>query len=104
MESAGYEALAFATAEDFLHSGALADTACLIVDVGMPRMDGMALQRCARLSRPLLPVIFITGRSDEEVRRNALAGGAVTFLYKPFDAAVLLNIVNRVLQHKDSLE
>ena len=98
VESAGYATLAFATAEHFLQSGALAEASCLIVDVRMPGIDGIELQRRARLARPLLPVIFISGHSDDAVRRHALAGGAVHFLYKPFDAAVLLSIIDGVLK------
>jgi FixJ family two-component response regulator len=98
VESAGYDTLAFATAEQFLQSGSLAVVNCLIVDVRMPGIDGIELQRRARRHRPLLPVIFISGRSDDAVRGNALAGGAVTFLQKPFDAAVLLSIVDGVLK------
>ena len=98
VESAGYATLAFATAEQFLQSGALADASCLIADVRMPGIDGIELQRLARLDRPLLPVIFISGHEDDDVRRHALSGGAVNFLYKPFDAAALLSIIDGVLK------
>jgi CheY-like chemotaxis protein len=98
VESAGYATLAFATAEQFLQSGALAEASCLIADVRMPGMNGIELQRRARLERPLLPVIFISGHADDDVRRHALADGAVTFLYKPFDAAALLSIIDGVLK------
>jgi FixJ family two-component response regulator len=98
VESAGYATLAFATAEQFLQSGALADASCLIADVRMPGMDGIELQRRARLDRPLLPVIFISGHADDDVERHALAGGAVDFLSKPFDAAALLSIIDGVLK------
>ena len=100
VESAGYATLAFATAEQFLQSGALVDASFLIADVRMPGMDGIELQRRARLDRPLLPVIFISAHVDDDVRRHALAGGAMNFMYKPFDAAALLDIIDGVLKHE----
>src|SRR5437016_1134721 len=94
VESAGYSALVFSAAEAFLQSGALAGTSCLVTDVRMPGMDGIELQRRVRLERPELPVIFISAHQDEEARRRALDGGAVAFLYKPFDGAELLGAIH----------
>ena len=96
-ESAGYTALVFSSAEEFLRSGALAGTICLVTDVRMPGMDGIELQRRVRLERPELPVIFISAHYDDETRRRALDGGAVAFLYKPFDAAELLGAIQTAL-------
>ena len=90
VESAGYAPLLFSSAEGFLLSGALAKTICLVTDVRMPGMDGIELQRRVRLERPQLPVIFISAHYDDEARQRALNGGALAFLYKPFDAAELL--------------
>src|SRR6267143_1699829 len=86
VESAGYAALVFSSAEEFLQSGALAGTICLVTDVRMPGMDGIELQRRVRLERPQLPVIFISAHYDDETRQRGLDRGAVAFLYKPFDA------------------
>lgn len=97
MESAGHATSAFATAEEFLRSGTLAETGCLIADVRMPGINGIELQRQVRIVRPLLPLVFISAHEDDDIRRQALAGGAVTFLYKPFDAAELLRIIERAL-------
>jgi FixJ family two-component response regulator len=97
VESAGFEPLVYSSAEEFLESGSLAGATCLITDVRMPGMDGIELQRRIRLERPKLPVIFITGHCDEEIRQRALAGGAVDFMYKPFDAADLLRVIDRAL-------
>jgi DNA-binding response OmpR family regulator len=60
-------------------------------------MDGIELQRRVRLERPDLPVIFISAHYDEETRRRALDGGAIAFLYKPFDAAELLGAIEAAL-------
>src|SRR5260370_40035502 len=77
VESAGYAALVFPSAEAFLQSGALAGTICLVTDVRMPGMDGIELQHHVRLERPEKPVIFISAHQDEEARQRALDGGAV---------------------------
>jgi len=70
----------------------------VITDVRMPGMDGLELQHRIRVQRPNLPVIFITAHYDEEVRQRALAGGAVDFMYKPFDAADLLCAIDHALK------
>jgi FixJ family two-component response regulator len=97
VESAGYAPRVFASAEEFLRSGTLAGTTCLITDVRMPGMNGIELQRRIRLERPKLPVIFVTAHYDEQTRKRALDDGAVGFLYKPFDAADLLKAIEAAL-------
>jgi len=97
VESAGYEALVFSSAEEFLRSGALARATCVVTDVRMPGMDGIELQRRLRRERPELPVIFISAHS--ETRQRALDEGAVVFLYKPFDAADLLGAIQSAVSN-----
>src|SRR5277367_1527628 len=79
VESAGYAALVFLSAEEFLRSGALAEAGCLVTDVRMTGMDGIELQRRVRLERPELPVIFISAHYDYKTQQRALSGGAVGF-------------------------
>jgi len=93
LESAGYTAVAFESAETFLMSGALSSVTCVIADVRLPGMDGTELQRRIRQERRQLPVIFITAHDDDDVRRQALRDGAVAFLVKPFDGGDLLAYV-----------
>ena len=95
--SAGHTPLVFASAEEFLRSGAPASAICLITDVRMPGIDGLELQRRVRLQRPGLPVIFITAHYDDEIRQRALSQGAAGFLHKPFDAAELLGAIELAL-------
>lgn len=80
----GFAAVPFTSAEDFLASDVLADTQCLILDVSMPGMSGPQLQ-CELSRRELnIPIIFITGHADRNLRANLLARGAVECLFKPF--------------------
>src|SRR5437667_5694232 len=98
MASAGYVELLFWSAEEFLQSGTLMVASCLIADLKMSGMDGIELQRSVRVERPDLPVIIISAHCDDDVRRRALAGGAVDFLCKPLDPEHLLTTVGRALK------
>ena len=84
LQTFGFAAMAFASAEEFLASDALADTQCLILDVSMPGMSGPQLQ-CELNRRELnIPIIFITAHCDRDLRADLLARGAVECLFKPF--------------------
>ena len=96
LESAGYRAVTFESAEEFLRSGSLPSVTCVIADVRLPGMDGTELQRRIRRERQQLPVIIITAHDDDDVRRRALRDGAAAFLVKPFDGGDLLSHVERV--------
>ena len=97
LESAGYWPLVYASAEEFLSSGKLMEINCLIADLRMPGMDGLELQRRVREERPELPLFFVSAHRDAMARELALKGGALDFLYKPFDSADLLRAVAAVL-------
>ncbi len=88
---------AFASAEEFLSSGRVPEPDCLILDVRMPGMGGLELQRRLVSSHPQMPVIFISAHGDEELRSRALRGGAVDYLLKPFSEEALLNAVQTAL-------
>ena len=98
--SAGYDPKMFPSAQALLDSGTLAEAACLITDVRMPGIDGLQLQQRVRNAYPTLPVIFISAHIDEEVRGRALGGGALDFLYKPFDGEELLRAIERAVEHQ----
>jgi len=98
LESAGYLPLLYSSAEEFLCSGRLLEISCLIVDMRMPGMGGIELQRRVRVERPGLPLFFISAHQDAAARELALKEGAIDFLYKPFDSAGLLRAVARVLE------
>jgi FixJ family two-component response regulator len=98
IRSVGLRVAVFSSAEDFLHSGQLQATACLIVDVRMPRMSGLELQQQLATAHDPRPIIFITAHGDEEARTRALKAGAVAFLDKPFSDDILLKAVQSALQ------
>ena len=98
IESDGLSALCFASAEQFLDSEARNKAACLIADVRMPGLSGLELQAKLKAERCRIPVVFITAHGDAEMRIHAMREGAVEFLSKPFDDAVLLEIVHTALK------
>ncbi len=102
MRSVGFAVKAFVSAEEFLSWDQLRDTDCLILDVRMPGMNGIELQRHLMANHYEMPVIFITahGSEEEEVRSRALRNGAVDFLPKPFSEDALLNAVRTALSSK----
>ena len=97
IESFGFRAAAFESAETFLSSGQLRDTSCLIVDVQMPGMDGLQVQSQLAATGCRVPIIFITAYDDKESRRRAMQAGAVAFLGKPFSDEELLRTVHSAL-------
>jgi len=97
LESAGYEAEVFDSAEAFLDSGVLPRASCVIADVRLPGLDGLQLQRRIRELRPQVPMVVITAHDDDGVRQRALRDGATAFLAKPFDAARLLERIEQAV-------
>jgi len=98
IESDGLSALCFGSAEQFLDSEARNKAACLIADVLMPGLTGLELQAKLKAERCPIPVVFITAHGDAEMRIHAMREGAVEFLSKPFDDAILLEIVHTALK------
>ena len=90
----GFAAQAFSSAQEFLASGIVSQTKCLILDVAMPGMNGLDLQRELNLRQQRIPIIFITAQKDDSVRKRALEQGAAAFLLKPFRDTDLLEALN----------
>jgi FixJ family two-component response regulator len=97
IESDGLSALCFGSAEQFLDSETRHKAACLIADIRMPGMSGLEMQAKLEAESCRIPIIFITAHGDAEMRTLAMRDGAVEFLTKPFDDAVLLEIVHAAL-------
>ena len=95
--SVGLAAHGFASAAAFLQCGDLSGTDCVILDVRMPGMSGLELQRRLVTSRPEVPVIFMTAHDDASTRSQALSAGAVGYLIKPFTEEALLDAVRAAL-------
>ena len=100
VRSLGYSASTFASAESFLQSTAVAETRCLILDVQMPEMSGVELQRRLIADGNDTPIIFMTADSDEKTCSRVLNAGAVGFLRKPFDAEFLVECLDKALGRK----
>jgi FixJ family two-component response regulator len=98
LRSVGLRADMCTSADDLFQSRHLPDTACLIVDVRMPRVSGLELQQQLAMAHCRIPLIFITAYEDIETCTRALRAGAVAFLYKPFSDESLLGAVYAALQ------
>ena len=97
IRSFGFRVEGFASADEFGNSGYLEETACLILDVRMPGMDGLELQHRLSETGKRIPIVFITAHADDEQERRAMEAGAVGFLYKPFSQESLLQAVRSAL-------
>jgi FixJ family two-component response regulator len=94
----GFEPRAFASAEEFLLSDDVNRTVCLILDIAMPNMSGLDLQRALQARGHKIPVIFITAQTDSAVRTRAIQQGAVSVLQKPFNDTDLLTAIEAALR------
>lgn len=98
LKAFGFAVEVFASAEDFLQSGRLKQTSCLIADVKLPGMSGLQLQERLAASGQQVPTIFITAFSDERRRAQALNAGAIGFLGKPITKDELLTCIHAALE------
>ena len=98
LRSCGLRAEVFSSAQDFLQSGLGAETTCLLLDVRMPGIDGLELQRRLGETHQLIPIIFLSARASEEEEHRALRAGAANFLRKPVSKEALLRAISAVLE------
>jgi FixJ family two-component response regulator len=96
LESIGFRTTSFTSARSFLDSSELPDVSCVVLDVQMPNMDGLELQRHLAGTNPI-PIIFITAHRDEKTRERALRAGATSFLNKPFSDDALIDSLRSAL-------
>ena len=97
VRSQGLIAFVFNSAEDFLRSPRVDDSACLVTDVQMPGMSGLDLQDRLIAQGNRIPIIFITAFPEQTIRNRAEAGGALAFLEKPFGGRAMLELVRRAI-------
>ena len=98
IRSAGLRARVFSSAEAFLQSNQMSEIDCLILDLCLPGMSGLELQRQLAEGNFDLPIILMTAHESGDQRRQAVEAGAVAFLNKPFEEADLLNAIDRALK------
>ena len=97
IESAGWQAETFASAQDFLSRPRVRVPSCLVLDVGLPDINGLDVQQ--RLAgRNDMPIIFVTAQVDVAMTVRAMKAGAAEFLTKPFQGAVLLQAIGRAVE------
>ena len=94
----GFAVRAFPSAEEFLASDCVGQTRCLLLDIAMPGMSGLDLQRELALRGQKIPIVFITGHGDDTIRPRLLEQGAVECLFKPFSDTALLEALNAALE------
>jgi FixJ family two-component response regulator len=99
LRSSGFRAAVFTSAEEFLQSGRVRETDCLLLDVRMPGLDGLELQRRLVETNRQIPIIFLSARASEEEERRALQAGSADFLRKPVSKEKLLQAILTVLKH-----
>jgi len=98
IESAGWVPETFASAQDFLRRPRAAAPSCLVLDVSLPDIDGLELQRRVATDRTDMPIIFISGHGDVPMTVRAMRAGAVEFLMKPFKDDVLLDAIRSAIE------
>ena len=98
IRSVGFRAQTFASAEEFLRSTWLSDTDCLILDVRLPGIGGLDLQRQLWIGNQAIPIVFISAHGDDCARMQGLRAGAVDFLDKPFSEEALLKALDSALK------
>lgn len=104
MKAAGIVAKTFASAEEFLACDDCDDTACLILDVRLPGMSGIDLQRRLAESNSRLPIIFVTAHGDASLRDSLMRAGAAAFFYKPVRSDALLKEIQTALEKTSTHE
>lgn len=94
----GFATRAFSSAEEFLESGYVDETRCLILDIAMPGMTGLDLQRELKNRGQEIPIVFITAYGDKALRSRLVEAGAVECLFKPFSRTALFDALNAALR------
>ena len=104
IQSEGWQVETFASARDFLSRPRILAPSCLVLDVSLPGLNGLELQKRVAVERPEMPIIFITGHGNVPITVRAMKAGAVEFLTKPFNDEVLLDAIREALRRSnDSL-
>jgi len=98
IEAAGWQAETFASAQEFLCRPRAFVPSCLILDIALPDLSGLDLQKQMALERPEMPAIFVTGCGDVYTSVQAMKAGAMEFLTKPYGDSVLLDAITHAIE------
>ena len=98
IEDEGWQPETFASAHEFLDRARAVTPSCLVLDVSLPGLNGLELQKRVAVDRTDMPIIFITGHGDVPMSVGAMKAGAVEFLTKPFNDEVLLTAIRQALE------
>src|SRR6202522_4468339 len=98
----GLQPETFASAQEFLACPRALVPSCLVLDVSLPGLNGLELQKCVAGERPDMPIIFITGYGDVPMTVQAMKAGAVEFLTKPFSDDVLLSGIRQAIERSET--
>jgi len=101
--SAGFNVEAFASAQDFLARRRPEEPSCLVLDVGLPDLNGLDLQKRMAEANREIPIVFITGRGDVPTSVRAMKAGAIEFLIKPFSDGDLLDAIQQAIARDKSV-
>ena len=104
LKTAGYDVIAYTSGVEFLRTAKSAEVGCVILDVRMPEMDGLQVQTTMAARGINMPAIVLTGHGDVSVAVQAMKGGAIDFLEKPFEKAALLEAVRRAFARLDDVD
>ncbi len=102
LKSAGFQVSTFSSAQEFLDDGVKEDPDLIVLDVRMPGLSGLELQRQMTDSGLKIPIVFMTAHENGGVFTTAMECGAVDFLYKPFDDMDLLSAIDAGIKHSDA--
>src|SRR5215211_1944190 len=102
IEFAGWQPETFASAEEFLARPRRTTPSCLVLDVSLPDLNGLELQKLIAADRVDMPIIFITGHGNIPMTVQAMKAGAVEFLTKPFDDEVLLSAIQHAIERSEA--
>lgn len=99
LESAGYKVETFSSGRGFLERAGPLPIGCALIDIRMPELGGLELQEALKERGVDVPIVFVTGHADVPVAVRAMRAGAIDFVEKPFTAEIILNAVERALEH-----
>src|SRR5256885_5961902 len=99
---AGWQPETFASAQEFLARPRVFAPSCLVLDVSLPGLNGLDLQKRVAVERTDMPIIFITGHGDVPMTVQAMKAGAVEFLTKPFGDDALLTAIRNAIERSDT--